>query len=231
MATNASATTDGFKTMTETPLALLNSTGASGHSDNIPSDHACLEMAHMLAQLYNSLFRGLNASYNKMPGILDTLSTSPTATRQFVLFNRYLVNTLAVQIEVIERRYLFEKVKKASYSNGAYPERLVQLATDLKYSYYLDMIHVMVDDDFNIYDMRRLQGMMQALGPALRSYVGQLLKWVLDLRKLLISSNSHGCRLNISLELMAARHLRSDHCKTIMLDTLACAKVLFSSNK
>ncbi|KAK2807864.1 hypothetical protein FQN50_005253 [Emmonsiellopsis sp. PD_5] len=159
----------------DTPLSLITDTGLKDRS-NIPAGHACIGFAQSMALLHNIIIRAFNASYNQCLSVKpDTVDAS-----DFLFFNQALYYNILHHHDA-EEEILFPEMAKLTGISDIM-EQNIQEHRDFDEGLEKFRAYVF-ETEAKAYDGKKLQQILDFLGPKLHKHLLGEIPTLLDLAK------------------------------------------------
>lgn len=165
------------KPLADTPFALINDTGASDPSNaHIPPEHYCLEMAYTMAQIHNTILRGINSIYNQA---LDIKAGTKEA-EDFIYWNQCVYHFLHHH-HMNEEETFFPLLKEVTGDpKFCDTETKEHDEFDIGAKKWKEYIYNVRSED---YDGIKLRSLLDDFGPLLHQHLVAEIPWLLTLHK------------------------------------------------
>lgn len=161
----------------DSPFTLINDTGVAHPSNaHISPKHYCLEMAYTMAQIHNTILRGVNSIYNQAPGI--KAGTSDAA--DFLFYNQCVYDFLHHH-HMNEEQIFFPLLRELTGDHAFCDvETSEHEAFDKGAEKWKEYIFNVKPED---YDGVKLKNLIDDFGPALHQHLVAEIAWLLTLSK------------------------------------------------
>jgi hemerythrin-like domain-containing protein len=166
---------DGTPILCDSPYPLITTTGASAHPE-IPKDHYCIEAAYTMAQIHNTILRGINSIYNQC------LTTQPGTSQaaDFITYNQFVFDFLHHHHRN-EEDVFFPYLRKVTGDDKFCDAESQEHAEfDIGAEKWKQYIFNVKPED---YDAIKLRGLIEEFGRPLHAHLVAEIEWLLTLSK------------------------------------------------
>lgn len=168
---------DSIKPWADTPYTLIADTTASHPSNaHIPEKHYCRDMAYIMAQIHNTILRGINSIYNQAghikPGTADC--------EDFIFYNRCVYDFLHHHHRM-EEEIFFPSLREVT-GDPAFCDVLTKEhdVFDAGAEKWKEYIYTVRPEE---YDGLKLKALIEGFGLALHDHLVAEIAWLLSMSK------------------------------------------------